>query len=560
MAGTATIDPYARSSRRDLDDLYTIPIHSSWFSWDEIHETERVALKEFFDLSSISRTPKIYKEYRDFIINKYREDPSGRLAFTQVRKSLVGDVTLLHKVFLFLEKWGLINFGATDYGAVKAVGDTELKHHKVDVEEGVPNGIRVVAVPNSGRPLSAPTTTKRTGGPSREVSGIPPLASFSDVFRDAMQHKALACRNCSAICYSGCYESTKEEGFVICINCLKNENLGENKSKDDFRFSDCKGSDGNHGAEWTEAETLLLLESVLKHGDDWELVAQIIGNKSKLDCILKLIELPFGEFMFGSAYRAGKNDDPDGNVNKQLQRPLARSPEIIESDDQHKKTEKTEEIQNGDSGDSANQEPPLKRKRVNALPSGGVSLMKQAALMSATVSPDIAAASAETAVTAICNETSCSREIFDGQEVFTGNDSRALAGLHSGTVVGDFSMKDELSQAAEAPEVPASKTVIPLRMRAATAAALGAAAAHAKLLADQEDREIEHLVASVIETQMKKVQYKMKHFEDLELIMEKEFAEMENLKEAITSERLHVLERALRAGISRWMDHPSLKC
>lgn len=48
----------------------------------------------------------------------------------------------------------------------------------------------------------------------------------------------------------------------------------------------------------------------------------------------------------------------------------------------------------------------------------------------------------------------------------------------------------------------ASKTVIPLQMRAATATALGSAAARAKLLADQEEREIEHLVATVIEAQV----------------------------------------------------------
>lgn len=49
-----------------------------------------------------------------------------------------------------------------------------------------------------------------------------------------------------------------------------------------------------------------------------------------------------------------------------------------------------------------------------------------------------------------------------------------------------------------------NKNEIPLtlRIRAATATALGAAAAKAKLLASQEDREIEHLVATILETQV----------------------------------------------------------
>lgn len=41
-----------------------------------------------------------------------------------------------------------------------------------------------------------------------------------------------------------------------------------------------------------------------------------------------------------------------------------------------------------------------------------------------------------------------------------------------------------------------------LRIRAGIATALGAAAARAKLLADQEEREIEHLVATIIEAQV----------------------------------------------------------
>lgn len=41
-----------------------------------------------------------------------------------------------------------------------------------------------------------------------------------------------------------------------------------------------------------------------------------------------------------------------------------------------------------------------------------------------------------------------------------------------------------------------------LRIRTAVATALGAAAAHAKLLADQEEREIEHLVANIIGTEV----------------------------------------------------------
>lgn len=41
-----------------------------------------------------------------------------------------------------------------------------------------------------------------------------------------------------------------------------------------------------------------------------------------------------------------------------------------------------------------------------------------------------------------------------------------------------------------------------LQIRVAIATALGAAAAHAKLVADQEEREMEHLMATIIEAQV----------------------------------------------------------
>lgn len=57
---------------------------------------------------------------------------------------------------------------------------------------------------------------------------------------------------------------------------------------------------------------------------------------------------------------------------------------------------------------------------------------------------------------------------------------------------------------SETSETYQESSVIPLalRYRAATATALGAAAARAKILADQEDKELEYLMASIIDNQV----------------------------------------------------------
>lgn len=51
--------------------------------------------------------------------------------------------------------------------------------------------------------------------------------------------------------------------------------------------------------------------------------------------------------------------------------------------------------------------------------------------------------------------------------------------------------------------------------------------------------------------QLKKLQDKVKRFEDLERIMENENAQLESMEESLIAERLGVLQRVFDAGISR---------
>lgn len=59
-----------------------LPASSSWFDINNIHEIEMQTLPEFFCGKYPSKTPQIYKEYRNFIINLYRENPKVYLSAT----------------------------------------------------------------------------------------------------------------------------------------------------------------------------------------------------------------------------------------------------------------------------------------------------------------------------------------------------------------------------------------------------------------------------------------------------------------------------------------------
>jgi SWI/SNF related-matrix-associated actin-dependent regulator of chromatin subfamily C len=87
-----------------------IPSYAAWFDMGKIHPVERRALPEFFNSRNRSKTPAIYKDYRDFMINTYRLRPTEYLTVTACRRNLAGDVCAIMRVHAFLEQWGLINY------------------------------------------------------------------------------------------------------------------------------------------------------------------------------------------------------------------------------------------------------------------------------------------------------------------------------------------------------------------------------------------------------------------------------------------------------------------
>ncbi|XP_072961893.1 SWI/SNF complex subunit SWI3A homolog [Typha angustifolia] len=522
-------------------DLYTIPISSSWFQWDEIHETEKKSVPEFFEGCSITRSPRVYKEYRDFVINKYREDPSRRLTFTEIRKGLIGDVCLLRKLFQFLEKWGLINFGVAD-GAETTTATAEVAGPKVVVEEGAPAGVQVV-MPAISAERKSVVAKGAVGG--ENGFRLPPLTSYSDVFGEWLSRKTQLCGFCGEQCGASHVE-TLEDGLVVCSKCSKNKNDEEEGTVEDLRDNK-DSSNSNAAGAWTDAETLLLLEAVLKHGDDWDLIAQHVRTKSKSDCIARLIQLPFGEHMLGtingkydSRISVTKTDDVRKNQHSLIKLSKEATTDCTQTDD---KENVKEEV---------TQERPLKRRCLPSSIDATGSLMEEVALLSMVAGPHVAVTAADAAVTALCNENKYARKAFEINEYEIMNKSfSSNAEQQSDYNVGDQDMVHEKAEKKREKNFGATA----YRIRAAIGTALGAAAARAKLLADHEEREMELLMASIIEAQLRKIRYKIKHFEELEFIMEEEYTILQQLKESILEEWVTVLQQAFQAGIPRWRDH-----
>lgn len=85
-------------------------------------------------------------------------------------------------------------------------------------------------------------------------------------------------------------------------------------------------------------------------------------------------------------------------------------------------------------------------------------------------------------------------------------------------------------------------------VQTAAAAALASAAVKAKHLAALEERKIKSLVALLVETQMKKLEIKLRHFEELETTMEREREGLEYQRQQLITERQQFHLEQLKAA------------
>lgn len=112
------VEASARSHLIEQTHAIILPSYSAWFDMHQIHNLERKALPEFFNSRNRSKTPAVYKDYRDFMINTYRLNPQEYLTVTACRRNLAGDVCAIMRVHAFLEQWGLINYQARQLSPV----------------------------------------------------------------------------------------------------------------------------------------------------------------------------------------------------------------------------------------------------------------------------------------------------------------------------------------------------------------------------------------------------------------------------------------------------------
>ncbi|KAI9816185.1 MAG: hypothetical protein M1827_001786 [Pycnora praestabilis] len=344
----SSIESSARSHLIDQVHAIILPSYSSWFDMHMIHSLEKKALPEFFNSRNRSKTPAVYKDYRDFMVNTYRLNPSEYLTVTACRRNLAGDVCAIMRVHAFLEQWGLINYqydqidpdtrpssiGPPFTGHFRVTADTPrgLQPFQPAPNSSVTSGkphtsteraasatpaskadlnleIRRNIYDQNGKDLSPPDVKeKQANGEGSSTNGAAAAGSISDVkgIEDLVQEprKQFNCFNCGIDCTRIRYHSAKSlPGLTgstaakgkpdLCSNCFLEGRFPSGSHAVDFvKLEDTSYSTvPDRDAPWTDAETLLLLEGLELFDDNWNSIADHVGTRTREECVIKFLQM-----------------------------------------------------------------------------------------------------------------------------------------------------------------------------------------------------------------------------------------------------------------------------
>ncbi|KAL9555199.1 hypothetical protein MBANPS3_002472 [Mucor bainieri] len=277
----------ARKYLVDQTQPVNVPPYASWFDIESIHNIERVSLPEFFTNNNASKTALIYQDYRDFMINTYRLNPKEYLAVTACRRNLAGDVCAIMRVHAFLEQWGLINYECDPSTWPSSVGPPFTGHFRVTAD--TPRGLAPFK-PNIKPNASAANAPK----PSTMNVELRQKVFESNSGKDTRQYH---CTTCGADCSRERYHSVKTKNMDLCPLCYKDGRFPITSFSSDFIRYELDAY--KHGSEdkvaWSDEETLLLLEAIELHDDDWNTIAEYVGSKTREQCIFHFLQMPIDE-------------------------------------------------------------------------------------------------------------------------------------------------------------------------------------------------------------------------------------------------------------------------
>ncbi|XDG09623.1 hypothetical protein ABKA04_009238 [Annulohypoxylon sp. FPYF3050] len=325
-----SIENAAREHLISQTHAIVLPSYSTWFDMNDVHSIERKALPEFFNSRNRSKTPAVYKDYRDFMINTYRLNPVEYLTVTACRRNLAGDVCAIMRVHAFLEQWGLINYQVDADQRPSQVGPPFTGHFQVicDTPRGLqpwqPSADPIVLEGRKIQDTDQKATAAATAAGERNLeigrniyeanakgskinktenktNGEAATNGATSPAADESLSKPIVkvhCLNCGVDCTRIYYHlpeanSANKTKYDVCPSCYLEGRIPSNQTNTQFIKMENKTYSTIHDREapWTDAEILRLLEALERYDDDWAEIAEHVGTRTREECVLQFLQL-----------------------------------------------------------------------------------------------------------------------------------------------------------------------------------------------------------------------------------------------------------------------------
>lgn len=515
----AAIETAAREHLISQTHSIILPSYSTWFDMHQVNNIERKALPEFFNNRNRSKTPAVYKDYRDFMINTYRLNPVEYLTVTACRRNLAGDVCAIMRVHAFLEQWGLINYQVDADARPSNVGPPFTGHFRVIAD--TPRGLQpwnpaTDPIVTQGKPLTDTEAKAKAAGKiernleigrnayepngkevtpkivDKQSNGEPTTNGTAETAKalDGLtksQVDKVNCYSCGVDCTRVYYHNGKtapgatsvsKAKYDVCPNCYLELRLPSNQDSSLYvkieNPSYSKYPDGD--APWSDSELLLLLEGLEKFDDSWQEIADYVGTRTREECVVKFLQL--------------------------------------EIEDKYIDTEPTV---NGSTGlgllGTAGGHVPFNQ--------ADNPVMSVVGFLANITDPAVAAAAAGKSVDAMKRSM---RQKLDKDYGATESESKEKNG---------DAMEIDIRH-----ESTTTTTTTTTSSTTLATASLGATAARAAALATHEEREMTRLVSAVVNTTLQKLDLKLQQFNEMEAIIQAERRELERGRQQLFLDRL----------------------
>ncbi|KAK2612875.1 SWI/SNF and RSC complex subunit Ssr2 [Conoideocrella luteorostrata] len=530
-----TVESAAREHLIAQTHAIVLPSYSTWFDMNGIHDIERKAMAEFFNNRNRSKTPAVYKDYRDFMINTYRLNPVEYLTVTACRRNLAGDVCAIMRVHAFLEQWGLINYQVDAEQRPSHVGPPFTGHFKIicDTPRGLqpwqPSADPIIleGKKNNDTDKKVETTPTGKGGMNLEIgrniyeanskgtsiskagskaNGEAPTTNGISVADDATATSVakVNCHQCGNDCtrvyyHSSHMDSNSKAKYDLCPNCFTEGRLPANHTSSMYSKTEnpTYTSIVDRDAPWSDAEILRLLEGLERFDDDWGEIADHVGTRTREECVLEFLQLDI----------EGKYLDSEASISA----PTGLS--MLGAQHGH-------------------------------LPFSQVDnpVMSVVGFLASLADPASTAAAANKSAEEL--KRSLRKQLNGNQIEANGQSNGDDKDLHEFKGQGQSQQADESMDLDIRQEVTTTTTTTTTTKNSTLASIpLASIGARAAGFASHEEREMTRLVSAATNVTLQKLELKLKYFDEIEAILRAERRELERGRQQLLLDRLSFKRR-----------------